>query len=140
MSTEKHRLLLFSCGQKVILDKYRNQVFGEGTDISKLKCVCIPTAANPYPNDQKDWQVDEINIFRDFGLPLEILDLAQADAEQTHETLKDADVIYVTGGNTYFLLEHMKRTKFVDILQQRLDQGALYIGCSAGGIVVGPDI
>ncbi len=40
----------------------------------------------------------------------------------------------------YFLLEQMQKTNFGNIIKERLNQGALYIGCSAGSVVACPNI
>lgn len=56
------------------------------------------------------------------------------------EQLEKSDICYVAGGNTFFLLEHMKKTNFKDALEKRMDDNLLYIGSSAGSIVMSPDI
>ena len=50
------------------------------------------------------------------------------------------DLIYVTGGNTFFLLQELKRTGADKILIQEIENGKCYIGESAGAIVVSPNI
>lgn len=48
--------------------------------------------------------------------------------------------IYVSGGNTFFLLQELKRTGADKIIVQQVKAGKLYIGESAGSIVLSPDI
>ncbi len=52
----------------------------------------------------------------------------------------DFDVIYVCGGNTFFLSEKLRETgmdkKIIDLVQQ----GKVYVGVSAGSVIAGPDI
>ena len=59
------------------------------------------------------------------------------------ESLDDRDdVVYVCGGNTFRLLRGIRETP-VDIRRQILDlcaRGGLYIGSSAGAVIVSPDI
>lgn len=132
-----HRLLLFSfCNLNALEQASQKGAFTQPP--STLNTICITTAANV--EKRRDWQVEEIDLFRHFGLKLEPHDIAGKTPQQTADILKDADVIYVTGGNTFYLLEHMQKTDFARPLQQRLDAGALYIGTSAGAVVTCPDI
>ena len=50
------------------------------------------------------------------------------------------DVVYICGGNTFFLSEKLRETgmdkKIIDLVQQ----GKIYVGVSAGSVIAGPDI
>lgn len=50
------------------------------------------------------------------------------------------DIIYVCGGNTFYLLNFARETNFKEIITRHLEEGKLYIGVSAGCIVLGPSI
>ena len=41
--------------------------------------------------------------------------------------LDKADVIYVTGGNTYYLLERSKKSGFLDVVKNKISSGAFYV-------------
>lgn len=99
-----------------------------------LKIICLSTAANVY--EEKPWLEDEKQPFRDMGFNLIELDIANKKPQQVSEKLHDADVIYVTGGNTYYLLQQMKACQFGNVLRECLERGVLYIGSSAGAIVL----
>lgn len=49
-------------------------------------------------------------------------------------------IIYVNGGNTFYLLQYALATNFGQSVQALLDRGGIYIGVSAGSIIVCPDI
>ncbi len=55
------------------------------------------------------------------------------------EDLQRADVIYVEGGNTFYLLDCMRKAKFQEDFSENL-QRSVYVGVSAGSIVVTPTI
>lgn len=59
------------------------------------------------------------------------------DRPVTANEIKDADVIYVCGGNTFYLLKKMRESGLDKILP---NYGGLYVGVSAGSIVAGPNI
>lgn len=55
-------------------------------------------------------------------------------------TLDGVDAVYVAGGSTFALLESLRVTGNDEVLVRRVRDGLPYIGCSAGSIIVGPDI
>lgn len=132
----RHRLFLMSVGKRSLLEKVKDELFDK--PLPDIKCVCIPTAA--YGEANHDWLEIELDEFRNFGLSLDIFCIKDKTPNEVAAKLSSADVIYVTGGNTYFLLEHMKKCDFARALTSSLDAGAVYIGTSAGAVVTGPDI
>jgi dipeptidase E len=108
--------------------------------VSELKAICIPTAANIYPVDDRAWFDNELQLFKDQGFNLIHYDLVGKTEADVAAILNDADVIYVIGGNTYYLLEQMQKCNFKKIVIDCLDKGAVYIGSSAGSVIAGPSI
>ena len=53
--------------------------------------------------------------------------------------LHKCDYIYITGGNTFFLLQELKRKGVDKIISEQVKSGKLYIGESAGAIIASPD-
>ena len=49
-------------------------------------------------------------------------------------------MIFVGGGNTFFLLQELKRSGADKIIAQEVAKGKFYIGESAGAIAACPDI
>jgi dipeptidase E len=54
--------------------------------------------------------------------------------------LERVDAVFVGGGNTYALLERLRRARLVDAIRARALAGAPYIGTSAGANIAGPTI
>ncbi len=52
----------------------------------------------------------------------------------------DFDVVYVNGGNTFEILDHLRNLKIDRYLKQGVKAGKLYFGVSAGSIIAGPSI
>jgi dipeptidase E len=46
------------------------------------------------------------------------------------------DVIYFCGGNTFYILDRTRKTGFDKLIKQHINQGRLYVGVSAGSIIV----
>jgi dipeptidase E len=68
------------------------------------------------------------------------LDLRNKNQEHVEEMLSTKDIIFVNGGNTFFLLDCMRKAGFEKALKKLLSEDKLYVGVSAGGIVVTPNI
>jgi len=51
--------------------------------------------------------------------------------------LEGASLLYVDGGNTFYLQKHLTLSKFWEYADEVLKNGCVYVGCSAGAIVAG---
>lgn len=71
---------------------------------------------------------------------IEDLDLRNKNQDEVEELLSAKDMLFVNGGNTFFLLEGMRKSGFEKALKKFLSEDKLYVGVSAGGIVVTPSI
>lgn len=106
--------------------------------VNGQKVIFIPTAAigeNFEPTYERT-----IQPFEDCGAIVETLDIRNISESNLREFLKDISAIYVCGGNTFYLLEKMRACNFEKVLREKLNDGLLYIGSSAGSIVLSPDI
>ena len=73
------------------------------------------------------------------GLKVDILEISTAESEEINTKLRNNDFIYVTGGNTFFLLQELKRTGADKILTEEVNAGKVYIGESAGAMITSPN-
>lgn len=74
------------------------------------------------------------------GLIIDELDISTAAADEISAKIKSNDFIYVTGGNTFFLLQELQRTGADKIIIEEVNAGKLYIGESAGSMVTAANI
>lgn len=131
------KLLLTSTGlpNQIIKSKFLELV---GKDPKDITIGFIPTAADPY--DDK-WFLDaSINEINEMGMKLKMIDLKDANEQSLQKKLEDCDVIYVNGGNTFYLLDWVRKSGFDKVIKPLLENGKVYIGTSAGSILLGPDI
>lgn len=54
--------------------------------------------------------------------------------------LKKFDVIYINGGNPFYLLYHLKKSGADKVITQLADKGVIIVGISGGGVILGPSI
>lgn len=73
------------------------------------------------------------------GAKIEEVEITQLSKEEIFSRLQKCDYIYITGGNTFFLLQELKRKGIDKIITELVELGKLYIGESAGAIIASPD-
>ena len=76
----------------------------------------------------------------ELGLIVDELELSTATAEEIESKITNNDIIYVTGGNTFFLLQEMIRTGADKLIINEVNSGKLYIGESAGAMILAPNV
>lgn len=79
-------------------------------------------------------------LFKKLGTQITELDISTATYSTTKEVLENSDIIYFTGGNSFFLIDQLRKTGTDKLLKQELAKGKLMIGESAGAIVCAPTI
>lgn len=79
-------------------------------------------------------------FLENFNLLVEFIDLRNFSYDALFSKLSSFEVIYVTGGNSFYLLDVIKKSGFDKLLPSLLEKGIMYLGESAGAIVLGPTI
>lgn len=98
----------------------------------------IPTAALP---DQLDFHIKySKELLSKMGLVVDELEISTATYLDIVSKLENNDYIYVAGGNTFFLLQEMKRTGAGNLIKMQINAGKLFVGESAGAILLAPHI
>lgn len=85
----------------------------------------------------KRWVLDNLNsVANNFSGEIDIINLLALSLEEVEQRLADKDVIFVIGGNSDYLMEVYQKTGF-DALLPKLLETKVYVGSSAGSMVVG---
>lgn len=103
-----------------------------------LKVAYIITASKPEADRQ--YVINDRNALIESDFVVENVDIEGMNKFDLRDKLMTFDIIYVQGGNTYYLMAAMHRCQFSEVIREVLDNGAIYVGVSAGSIVAGPDI
>lgn len=74
------------------------------------------------------------------GLIVDELDISTATTAEITAKIINNNFIYVTGGNTFFLLQELKKTGADQVIIDEVNAGKLYIGESAGAMVTSANI
>ena len=98
----------------------------------------IPTAG--IVEETEGMVEEETTILESLGLAVDVLDVSAASYESIVNSLTKNDIIFIGSGNTFFLLQELRRSGADKILVQEVNKGKLYIGESAGAVIACPDI
>ena len=79
-------------------------------------------------------------LFKKLKAVLNEVDISVEEYAKVKSIFKDADVIYFTGGNSFFLIDQLRKTGVDQLLMEELENGKMMIGESAGAIVCSPTI
>ena len=94
----------------------------------------IPTASIHEAYTQ---YVEEARVaFDSLGLIVKELEITQCSKNEIEKVLTSCDCIYVSGGNTFFLLQELRKTGVDRCIIEQVEQGKLYIGESAGAMIL----
>lgn len=124
---------------------------------SEVRVGFIPTAANVEPYS-KDWVISQFGQLQRYGFyQIDIVDIA-ADGVDWRTRLNVCDMLWLSGGNTFYLLDQVRKTGFDKWLKKNLyytttqneeeskkgltfsSKGKVYVGGSASTILVTPSI
>ncbi len=98
----------------------------------------IPTAS--LPEKVKFYVGAGKRALQKLGLVVVELEISTATKEEISSELHSNDAIYITGGNTFFLLQELKRTGADKTIVKQIKSGKLYVGESAGSIILSPNV
>ncbi len=129
---------------KLYLSSYRvptpNDLFElVGKNPDKIKIALIPNAKDYYAEKARNVKIQStIDYFNTIGIKhFKVVDLLGNDTENLRQELKDCDVIWCMGGNTFCLMEVIQKSGFEIVARELLENNIVYGGSSAGAIVAG---
>lgn len=122
---------------KLIMDDIENLL---GKNAAEIRLAYITTAGNLHSSDKREWIDEGRKILQERGWQVFDYDIADKTESEVKQELTGEDVVFVQGGNTFYLLEQMHNCNFSKIVTSLLARGVPYIGESAGAIVCSNDI
>jgi|SRR5690625_4946163 len=138
---------LEDCKETVVKTMFLASSFADVADLfvkfTDGKCegktiTFIPTAS--LPEKVKFYVAAGREALEKMGLLVDELEISTATKEEIAGKLQCNEYIYVTGGNTFFLLQELKRTGADKIMAEQINSGKPYVGESAGSVVLSRNI
>jgi dipeptidase E len=102
-----------------------------------LTVAFVPTAVNVLP--ELPFVAEQRDRLTGMGLEVVDLDLDAVDPEEIASRVAAADMLFVTGGNVFYLLQRVRETPFEAALRTHVEAGKPYAGTSSGSMIIGPD-
>ncbi|HPW51401.1 MAG TPA: Type 1 glutamine amidotransferase-like domain-containing protein [Spirochaetota bacterium] len=116
----------------------KNFIAFAGDDLKGKRVTFIPTAS--VPEKVIFYVASGRKALEKLGMIVDELELSTATRTEIEAKIRGNDYIYVSGGNTFFLLQEMKKTGADKIIKDEIASGKIYIGESAGSMILSPDI
>lgn len=115
-----------------------DQAVLQRVDKQSCRIAILPTAVAPYRPDLAI--LNAVRHFTTLGVearPVPVL--TRSDAENFHmaEQLTDVEIIYLAGGDPWYLLTTLKDTPVWDMIMEQYALGCIIVGSSAGAMVMG---
>jgi dipeptidase E len=129
--------------KKLLLTSAFVDVIGEFEKIlprptAELKVVFVPTAAD-LSDDPWYMRADRKTLV-EMGFKVIDLSLKGKTQSEIKLTLDQADIIFVGGGNTFYLLDEANKSGFTELVPSYTKKGIIYVGSSAGSYIACPTI
>ncbi len=115
------------------IDEYIANLAKSRAGERRANALFIPTASHdfmPYYNTFHKVYTGVFNIKTDVALTV----FKETDLEKLRAKIELADMIYVGGGDTVFMIEHWKKTGILPLLREAYERGTVIAGLSAGAI------
>ncbi|NMC35974.1 type 1 glutamine amidotransferase-like domain-containing protein [Candidatus Beckwithbacteria bacterium] len=129
-------MLILTSSGKFIIQNNINQYLPK--KITDCKIAYISTASKKVHDDSyaKNFQ----NTINKLNFSFNDIDIAGMNEGELRKALDGHDIIFVEGGNTYYLLKSVRDSNFEKVIKEKLSEGVVYIGSSAGSYITGPSI
>lgn len=115
------------------IDEYLASLAKERAGERRANALFIPTASHdfmPYYNTFHKVYTGLFNIKTDVALTV----FKDVDMEKMKGKFEKADLIYVGGGDTVFMIEQWKKTGLLPLIKDAYERGVILAGLSAGAI------
>lgn len=105
---------------------------------NQIKLAHITTASKA--EDDISYVKKDSQIMADVGFHVQEIDIEGKNENELRRLLGDKDIIYVQGGNTFYLLKCVRESGFDKVVKELIQKGVIYIGVSAGSCIACPTI
>jgi len=102
-----------------------------------LRMEFVPTAANVL--DDRSFVDEERWVLEEMGFDVVELDLDAVAKDDMDRRVAETDLVFVSGGNMFYLLQRVRETGFEAALRRFIAAGKPYAGASSGATIMGPD-
>lgn len=137
----KPKLLLLSSGFTEDQSQALNRLVGTNKKPSEIHIALIENAADPDKTGHP-WVALNRRAIEKFGYKIQLVDLRKykQDLVDLVQVLRTCPVVWLGGGNTFYLRRLLQTTRADEIITKLVQNGTVFVGGSAGAIVAGPTL
>ncbi|UTC76805.1 type 1 glutamine amidotransferase-like domain-containing protein [Treponema sp. OMZ 799] len=100
--------------------------------------VFIPTAS--INEGYKGYVGSALKLWKKLNTNIIEIEISTANMNDIHKAFEKADIIYFTGGNSFFLIDSIKKKGVDKLIKKHLENNKLYVGESGGAIICAPEL
>lgn len=130
------KIVLTSCG---IISEELKQEFLKMFEkpVEELNVLYIPVALDGDNDPDKEWVEEEFEAI--LALGIKKVNILEYRMDYVLDLTK-YDLIYMMGGNTFYLMKKIREHNFGSKIQKAIENGVVYVGSSAGSEILGTTI
>ena len=102
--------------------------------------ITTPLSGRKHTAEELEWHNENRRQLKNSGFNFVNYDITGKTSADIVHDLGKYEIMYVEGGNPFNMLKHSLENKFGSYVTERINNGLIYMGTSAGSIIVGPDI
>lgn len=131
-------IILTSCG--IIKEDFKNNFYKiiDKATLKYKKVLYITTAIDGEDDDDRSWIDIEYKTILDLGI--DESNITEYKIGSSDIDINNFDIIYMMGGNTFYLLYMIRKYNFDNSIRDFINKGKIYIGSSAGSEILGSSI
>jgi dipeptidase E len=130
------KLFLTSAGLTSETTEYFLNLLGK--DPKGMDLCYIPTASDP--SKDKRYVKKNQDRLHELGFKITEVDIKNENENSLSKKMDSFDIVFVEGGNAFYLLKHVRDSGFDSAIKRFLDRGGIYVGSSAGSMIAGLNI
>lgn len=106
-----------------------------------LSVAIIPDAWDTYPEERRLPIIEKLKgIFHSIGIKPSLIKLSETSGEGLRTELSKHSLVWVMGGNSFYLNYVVHKSGFAEMIKQLMDNGLVYGGESAGAVLATPTL
>ena len=109
-------------------------------ELVKLPAVYITTTIHDKPHSNLQWHFKNKSSLEACGMTFDEYDITGKTKSEIKSDLAKYKIMYIEGGNSYYLLQESQKNNFGEYLKKRVESDMIFIGTSAGSVIMGPDL
>ncbi|WP_156300412.1 Type 1 glutamine amidotransferase-like domain-containing protein [Streptobacillus canis] len=107
-------------------------------EVENKVVLFIPTAS--IHEEYRGYVDSAMKLWEELKTNIIELDISKSTFEEVKEKIENVDIIYFSGGNSFFLIDQIRKTGIDKLIEKHINLGKLFVGESAGAIICAKDL